>query len=91
MRSDDCNGMFPETPKTTVRVPFSSNAARKLPGPESFKLVTAITRPPRPPLAFAPKPSAPGNAGTLAETGIATTPNSTAVKPNVRRIRCGYA
>jgi hypothetical protein len=37
--------------------------ARKLPVPESFKLVTSMTTPPRPPAAAAPPPCAPGNDG----------------------------
>ena len=37
--------------------------ARKLPVPESFKLVTSMTTPPRPPAAPAPPPCAPGNDG----------------------------
>jgi hypothetical protein len=41
-------------------------AALKDPGPESFKLATSITFPPRPPIVMAPNPSAPGKA----ETGI---------------------
>ena len=38
-------------------------AARKLPGPLSLRLVTSITRPPRPPVANMPPPQAPGKAG----------------------------
>src|SRR5262245_6144293 len=56
--------MTPATRKTTVRGPSASQAARKLPGPESSRLVTAMTRPPRPPGVNAPPPSAPGNAGS---------------------------
>jgi hypothetical protein len=37
--------------------------ARKLPLPESFRFVTSITWPPRPPTDPAALPSAPGNAG----------------------------
>src|ERR1700744_1108049 len=46
-----------------VRGPLASTHARKLPLPESFRFVTSITTPPRPPIASAPAPSAPGNAG----------------------------
>ena len=46
-----------------VRGPLASTHARKLPLPESFRFVTSITTPPRPPTASAPAPSAPGNAG----------------------------
>ena len=35
---------------------------RRLPSPESLRLVTSITRPPRPPRASAPNPSAVGKA-----------------------------
>ena len=57
------NLMVPETRKTTVLEPSASTAARKLPGPASFRLVTSSTLPPRPPVVYIPKPSAPGNAG----------------------------
>src|ERR1700759_2811953 len=46
-----------------VRGPLASTQARKLPLPESFRFVTSMTTPPRPPTASAPAPSAPGNAG----------------------------
>src|SRR5678816_1784890 len=55
----------PDTRKITVRGPSASQAARKLPSPASFRFVTKMTRPPRPPGVLAPKPSAPGNAGTV--------------------------
>src|SRR5436190_24329732 len=53
----------PDTRKITVRGPSASQAARKLPGPESFRFVTKMTRPPRPPAVLAPNPLAPGKAG----------------------------
>src|SRR5262249_12568547 len=53
----------PETRKITILGPSASQAARKLPAPESFRLVTKMTLPPRPPGVVAPNPSAPGNAG----------------------------
>jgi hypothetical protein len=55
--------MTPDTRKTQVRGPEASMHARKLPVPESFKLVTSITAPPLPPTAAAPPPCASGNAG----------------------------
>ena len=54
MMSRDSSVMRPETSKTTVRGPEASTAARKLPGPVSFKVVTWMMRPPRPPLARRP-------------------------------------
>jgi hypothetical protein len=57
------NVMSPDTRKTQVRGPEASMHARRLPVPESFKVVTSITAPPRPPAAAAPPPCAPGNAG----------------------------
>src|ERR1700742_3693234 len=53
----------PDTRKTQVRGPEASRQARKLPLPVSFRFVTSITTPPRPPTDSAPPPSAPGNAG----------------------------
>src|ERR1700753_15152 len=53
----------PDTRNTQVRGPDASRHARKLPLPESFRVVTSITMPPRPPTDSAPPPSAPGNAG----------------------------
>src|SRR5271154_7589958 len=55
--------IIPDPRKTQVRGPEASMHARKLPVPESFKLVTSMTTPPRPPAAAAPPPCAPGNAG----------------------------
>jgi len=55
--------MSPDTRNTQVRGPEASMHARKLPVPESFKLVTSMTTPPRPPAAAAPPPCAPGNDG----------------------------
>jgi hypothetical protein len=37
-----------------VRASFADSASRRLPGPWSFRLVTVITRPPRPPGVAAP-------------------------------------
>src|SRR5688572_18858723 len=46
-----------------VRGPLITCAhSRRLPGPESFRLVTSITAPPRPPWLHRPKPSAPSKA-----------------------------
>src|SRR5882724_2018217 len=55
--------MTPDTRKTQVLGPEASMHARRLPVPESFKLVTSITAPPLPPSAAAPPPCASGNAG----------------------------
>src|SRR3546814_5692408 len=52
--------MTPPTVNTQVRGPFASMQARSEPGPESFRLLTLMTAPPRPPCALRPKPSAPG-------------------------------
>ena len=61
--------MVPDTSKTTIRGPSASTAARRLPSPLSLRLVTFITRPPRPPMVYMPCPSAPGKAGIfLADT-----------------------
>src|SRR5437773_8684945 len=61
----DFNAIVPATRKTTMRGPVASHAARKLPGPLSFRFVTMMTFPPRPPGVVEPKPSAPGKAGRL--------------------------
>ena len=62
----DSNLIIPETLKTMIRAPPVSQASRKEPGPRSFKLVTVITLPPRPPKLYIPPPSAPGKAGIRA-------------------------
>src|SRR5271154_7070163 len=54
--------MSPDTRNTQVRGPEASMHARRLPVPESFRLVTSITAPPRPPMEEAPPPWAPGKA-----------------------------
>ena len=59
----------PPTRNTTVRGPGASTASRKLPGPESSRLRTKTTRPPRPPGVAAPKPSAPGEARAVRPRG----------------------
>src|ERR1051326_7154670 len=55
-----------------MRGPSASQASRRLPAPESLRFVTKITLPPRPPGVFAPKPSAPGNAGRSEAAGTAS-------------------
>src|SRR5678810_155739 len=55
--------IIPATLNTIILAPPCSQAQRKLPGPLSFRLVTTITLPPRPPKLYLPPPSAPGNAG----------------------------
>src|SRR5574343_628203 len=59
-----CTGasIRPLTANTMVRGPVSSSAACSEPGPLALRLVTVMTRPPRPPVACAPKPAAPGKA-----------------------------
>ena len=57
--------MVPDTPNTTNRRPPDSRASRRLPAPASFRFVTVMTRPPRPPGVPHPKPSAPGKAGNF--------------------------
>src|SRR3546814_4355980 len=61
--------MTPPTVNTQVRGPFASMQARSEPGPESFRLLTLMTAPPRPPCALRPKPSAPGKASGAAVAG----------------------
>ena len=61
--SGEASVISPPTRKITMRGPLAMQASRKLPGPASFRLVTKMTLPPRPPTAMAPKPSASGNAG----------------------------
>ena len=59
--------MSPAIENSTILGPSAVTAARKLPGPESASVVTAIRRPPRPPGVPAPKPSAAaGGAGAEA-------------------------
>src|SRR5690606_9670314 len=53
--------MTPPTSKTTMRL-GALTASRNDPGPESFRFVTWMTSPPRPPDVSRPKPSAPGKA-----------------------------
>ena len=60
----------PATRNTTVRGPVAIRAARKDPGPLSFRFVTSITAPPRPPAASAPPPCAPGKAARAPGVGL---------------------
>ena len=62
--------MVPSTSKTMVRAPVVVSAARSEPTPESFRFVTLMTLPPRPPLAHIPNPSAPGKAGVAGEVSV---------------------
>jgi hypothetical protein len=57
------NFIVPDTSKITTLGPEASQAARRLPGPLSFRLVTLITLPPRPAGVSEPNPSAPGKTG----------------------------
>src|SRR5213594_2802997 len=68
------NWIVPETPNTIVRGPLAERIpSRNDPGPESSRLLTWKTSPPRPPVADRPKPSAPGKASSaLAEPGCAS-------------------
>ena len=58
--------MIPDTLNTIIRAPPWSHASRNEPGPLSLRLVTVMTRPPRPPKLYIPPPSAPGKAGIFA-------------------------
>src|SRR5688572_3550945 len=58
----DDNMIVPEISQITVRGPLAVSAARSDPTPESFRLVTRRTGPPRPATVLEPKPRAPGNA-----------------------------
>lgn len=60
--------IVPATRKMMVRGPSVSQASRKLPGPESLRLVTKRTFPPRPPIVVEPVPSAPGKAGRVSRS-----------------------
>ena len=64
MTIDDFKATVPDTRKITVLCPSVSAASRKLPGPQSSRFVTKRTLPLRPPIDWAPNPSAPGKAGT---------------------------
>jgi hypothetical protein len=70
------SGIVPATSNTTVRGPSASTAARRDPGPESSRLVTLITAPPRPPVANRPAPSAPGKARTSRGAALAAAPRA---------------
>ena len=58
----DCKTIVPATRKVQVRAPDAIMHSRSEPEPESANVVTGITRPPRPPVAAAPKPCAVGKA-----------------------------
>ena len=57
--------MTPPTSKTTIRLDWLTASASD-PAPDALRLVTCTTFPPRPPVALAAKPSAPGKAGCCA-------------------------
>ncbi len=64
--------MAPLTANTMIRGPGRSSAACRLPAPSGASVVTRTTLPPRPPVALAPKPCAPGKDGKLgAMVGVA--------------------
>jgi len=86
----DCTSMVPPVRKTTILGPSVSMAARKLPGPLSFRLVTSINLPPRPPTELAPNPSAPGKA-RAGEVGVALSPTSGSTVGDVLAIWAGVA
>lgn len=70
---DDFKATVPDTLKITVLGQSVFTASRRLPGPSSLRFVTKKTLPPRPPIDWAPKPSAAGKAGTdIAVSGIDT-------------------
>jgi hypothetical protein len=54
----------PLTSNTMIRAPWVASASFRLPAPDSASVVTFMTLPPRPPLAAAPNPCAPGKAGS---------------------------
>jgi hypothetical protein len=56
--------IYPPTVKTTMRFP-ALTASRNDPVPESARVVTRTTVPPRPPVATFPNPSAPGKETTV--------------------------
>ena len=62
-------GKSPATRKTHVRGPLPITQARSDPTPKSFRFVTSITRPPRPPVEAEPPPCAPGKAAGV-EAGV---------------------
>src|SRR5580704_11190499 len=68
-RSPEVMGKSPATRKTQVRGPLPITQARSDPAPKSFRLVTSITRPPRPPSEAEPPPYAPGKAAGV-EPGV---------------------
>jgi hypothetical protein len=63
-KSPEVMGNRPATRKTHVRGPVAMTQARSEPAPESLRLVTSITAPPRPPSEAAPPPCAPGKAAS---------------------------
>jgi hypothetical protein len=70
--SGDFKWIVPETEKRTIAASLVFKAALKLPAPSSSRLVTILTFPPLPPVAYFPKPSAPGNAIGLSSGADAT-------------------
>ena len=56
------SSIVPDTSNTIILGPEAITASLKDPGPESFKLITWITLPPRPPVMLLPAPNALGNA-----------------------------
>lgn len=75
--------MTPLTAKTTVVGPDRSTQACRLPTPSRACVVTVHTLPPRPPLATAPNPSAPGNDGIVGSNEIFVTPSFGGIAPVV--------
>ena len=63
MRKSPDTWITPPTRNTHVLAPLVSTQERNDPVPESLRLVTSMTTPPRPPAAPAALPSASGNAG----------------------------
>src|SRR5271154_5826098 len=79
--SRDSEVMSPATRNTTVRGPEAASAARSEPAPESFRFVTSITMPPRPPTDDAPLPCAPGKAAPIVMGGLGFEANSSESAP----------
>jgi hypothetical protein len=69
-KSAEVTGNNPATRNTQVRAPAAITHARSDPAPESLRLVTSMTVPPRPPTEAAPPPCAPGNAAGKLTGGI---------------------
>jgi hypothetical protein len=84
--SPDCQTIVPLISNTTVLTPVASIAALSEPVPASFRFVTLMTLPPRPPLAALPNPSALGNAFT---STLSVSGSSPSIGPPLSRASAG--